>query len=243
MKRTILAGVALAALLALCMAGAGCKAQEEIQNVPTPRVDTQTIILRQNWPEEEHTIVVTGNGEVIAEPDFATIRVGVAATGDTAESASAQCLERTNGIFETALNFNIARTDISLAGMEIEARSQEGSDHVNDYQAKDTITVIVRDVQNVNTILTTMIDAGASQTYAVTYSITEASTAYREALAAAMADAEEKAGVLAEAAQVQVKSVVGVTEQPYDESKLVGVDFESSAIAVAAEVVVTYLIG
>lgn len=240
MKRMTMA-CTLLALAALCAAGAGCKAQEEIQNVPTPRVDTQTIILRQDWPEE-HTIVVTGNGEVIAEPDFATIRVGVSVTGETAESASALCTERVQGIYEAALNFDIHRTDISSAGIEIEARQQESGDGIVDYQARDTITVIVRDVPSVNSILTTVIDAGASQTYAVSYSITEASTAYREALAAAMADAYEKAQVLAESAQVRILSVVEAIEHPYDESKLVGVDFESSAIAVSAEVVVTYLI-
>ena len=58
-----------------------------------------------------------------------------------------------------------------------------------------------------------------------------------------MQDAQEKAGVLAESAGVRIQSVVRVEEQPYDESKLVGVDFESSAIAVTAKVIVTYLIG
>ena len=238
-KRTGLAAL----LCGVLLLSAGCKAQEEIQNVPTPKADTQTVILRQDWPDEEHTIVVTGNGEVIAKPDFATIRVGVTVTGDTAESASALCKERLQTIHDAALTFEMQRTDIATSGIEIEARRKEGSDEIVDYQAKDTITVIVRDVDNVGSILTTMIDAGASETYAVSYSLTEASTAYRAALTAAMQDAQEKAGVLAESAGVRIQSVVRVEEQPYDESKLVGVDFESSAIAVTAKVIVTYLIG
>lgn len=239
MKRKML----FALLLVLPLAAfTGCKEQEEIQNIPTPRGDAQTYILRQTWPEPEHSIEVTGSGEVIAEPDFATIRVGVSVTGDTAESASAQCQERLQLIYEAALGFDVARADISAAGIEIEARRDEEGGDIVDYLASDTVTVIVRRVSDLNTILTTVIDAGASQTYAVTYSITEASSAYREALAAAMADAHEKGSVLAEASGVELGEVIGVVEQPYDESKLIGVDFESSSIVVSADVIVTYLI-
>lgn len=239
MRRKIAALALL--LLVVLIAVVGCKDQEDIQNVPTPRVDTQTIILKQDWPQAERTIEVAGSGEVIAKPDFATVRVGVSMTGETAESASALCRELLQEIYDTALAFEVHRTDISTTGIEIEARPPESGDGA--YLAKDTITVIVRDVDNTNSILTAVIDAGASETFAVTYSITEASTAYRAALTAAMADAHEKASVLAEAAQVTLKSVISVVEQPYDESKLIGVDFESSAIAVTAAVVVTYLIG
>ena len=64
----------------------------------------------------------------------------------------------------------------------------------------------------------------------------------RRGLAAAMADAHEKGSVLAEASGVELGEVIGVVEQPYDESKLIGVDFESSSIVVSADVIVTYLI-
>ena len=221
------AKTALLLLLIPALLAAGCKEQEEIQNVPTPRGDTQTYILRQTWPEPEHTIEVAGSGEVITDPDFATIRVGVSVTGDTAESASAQCQERLQLIYEAALGFQVARADISSAGIEIEARRNEEGGEIVDFLASDTVTVI---------------DAGASQIYAVTYGVTEASTAYREALAAAVADAHEKAAVLAEASGASLGRVAGIVEQPYDESKLVGVDFESSSIVVTADVVVTFLI-
>lgn len=236
------AKTALLLLLIPAVFAAGCKEQEEIQNVPTPRGDTQTYILRQTWPEPEHTIEVAGSGEVITDPDFATIRVGVSVTGDTAESASAQCQERLQLIYEAALGFQVARADISSAGIEIEARRNEEGGEIVDFLASDTVTVIVRDVDDLNTVLTTVIDAGASQIYAVTYGVTEASTAYREALAAAVADAHEKAAVLAEASGASLGRVAGIVEQPYDESKLVGVDFESSSIVVTADVVVTFLI-
>jgi len=234
----------VACLLVILLIGlVGCMPQEEIQNVPTPRVDTQTIVVKQDWPEDERTIVVTGNGEFIAQADFATVRVGVTAAGATAEEASLLCNERLRAIFDAAGTSGVSARDITAAGIEIEPRRNDGEEEIIDYLAKDTITVIVRNVAIVNGILTKVIDAGASETFAVTYSLTEASDAYREALKNAMQDAAEKAAVLAEAGGVRVKEVIAAEEQPYDESKLVGVDFESSAIAVDAKIVVTYRIG
>lgn len=225
----------------------GCKAQEEIQNVPTPKPatntsTTSTVILKQDFPEEEHTIRVNGKGEYNAKPDFATIRLGVTASGVTAEEASQLCSERLSAIREAAIPLGVYVKDITTTGIEMETRTNELEEIVG-YVAKDNVTLIVRRVENVQSILPKLTDAGATQINAVTYSITEASAAYKEALNAAMADAAEKAGVIAAAGNVSIKRVIGVTEQPYDESKIVGVDFESSSIAVSAAVEVIYQIG
>jgi uncharacterized protein YggE len=75
----------------------------------------------------------------------------------------------------------------------------------------------------------------------VTYSLTDASSAYNDALAAAMSNAYEKASALAAAGGVTLDTIVSVVETP-GEDQLVGVAFESSAIAVNAQVTVVYLI-
>lgn len=235
--------LALIALAAVC----GCKAQEEIQNVPTPKPEkptstTSTVILKQDFPEEEHTIQISGRGEVNAKPDFATISLGVTAAGETAEEASQLCSERLTAIRQAAISLSVFAKDITTAGIEMETRVNELEEIVG-YVAKDNVTLIVRRVENVQNILPKLTDAGATQINAVTYSITEASAAYQEALTAAMAEAAEKAQVIAEAGGVTLKRVIGVTEKPYDETKIVGVDFESSSIAVSAEVEVIYQIG
>ena len=246
-RRLILRGVfgvcgAALTVLALC----GCKAQEEIQNAPTPKPSTtsstSTVILKQDFPEEEHTIVVSGAGEVNAKPDFATIRLGVTASGETAEEASTLCSERLSAIREAAIGLRVSTADITTTGIEMETKLNELEEIVG-YTAKDTVTLIVRRVDDIQNILPKLTDAGATRIDTVTYSITEASAAYKEALAAAMRDAAEKAEVIATEGGVTVKRVIGVTEEPYDESKIVGVDFESSSIAVKAGVTVTYLIG
>ena len=82
-----------------------------------------------------------------------------------------------------------------------------------------------------------------SHAVSVTYSITESSEAYRSALSAAIEDARSKAETLAESTGVRLGEVIGIVETAFDETKLIGVAFESSAIAVNAQVTVRYKIG
>ena len=91
--------------------------------------------------------------------------------------------------------------------------------------------------------MTTLSDVSLYEFSSITYSITEASEAYRQALVVATEDALAKATVLAESTGVALGAVVGIVETEYDDSKLIGVAYESTAIAVAAEVTVRYRIG
>ena len=57
MKR--LKGVcALFAATAVLLAAAGCKSQEEIVNVPTPKPERQTVVVNNEAAEAEHWIEV-----------------------------------------------------------------------------------------------------------------------------------------------------------------------------------------
>ena len=242
-KRVILP--LLAAAMGLCLAY-GCKAQEEIQNVPTPKpastASVETIYLHQDKEETERTVEVTGNGTFYAEPDYAAIRLGVTVTGGTAEEASTLCTEKLQQITDAAGGMHIGSKNIDTTDVEIEARLAENGEDVADYRAKAAVTVTVRNMANLGAIMTTLMDAGATET-TVTFSLEDATAAYGEALTEAMADARSKADTLAEASEAKVKSVVSVVEQPYDESALTGIAFESSTIEVNATVRVTYLIG
>ncbi|MPM51976.1 hypothetical protein SDC9_98729 [bioreactor metagenome] len=92
-----------------------------------------------------------------------------------------------------------------------------------------------------NAILSPIIDARITESYEVTYSLLDASAAYSSALAAAMADAQEKAAAIAAAGGVILGGILSVSESPI-ESQLAGVAFKSSSIAVDAAVTVTYQI-
>jgi len=218
----------------------GCKAQEDIGNVPTPKPEKQTVVVNHELEKPEHYIQVVGNGEIIASPDFATIMLGVAVKGDTAETASAACQEEVKKAIAAATGMRIARDKISMRGVEIEPKLKPNSDAVSHYAATDVVTVIIQQVTQAESILTAMLDAGNFELRSITYSLTESSDAYQRALVAATADALAKATVLAESTGAKLGKVIGITETAYDSNTLIGGSFESSTIAVTAQITVRY---
>ena len=127
-----------------------------------------------------------------------------------------------------------------MRGVEIEPKLKPNSDAVSHYAATDAVTVVTERVTEVKTLLAAVMDAGSFELHGITYSLTESSEAYRTALVAATKDAYEKAVVLAEATGANLGKVIGVTETDYDDSTLAGENFESSAIAVNAQITVRY---
>lgn len=234
--------VVLLAVSSIAVMLIGCKPEEEIQNVPTPKPQSAEIVVNHELEAPEHTVNVSGHGEVIATPDFATITVGVHATADTAENASAQCETNMQKVYDTAMSFGVAKVDASMTGIDITAQLREADGAVTGYVASETITVVVRNVKIASTVMSTIIDAGASEISGITYSLVDASSAYQQALAKAMEDAKAKADAVAIAAGVKLGDVASVVETPYNDSKLMGVTFESSQIIVSADVSVSYLI-
>ena len=220
----------------------GCKPEEEIQNVPTPKPQSSEIVINHELEAPEHTVNVSGHGEVIATPDFATITVGVHATADTAENASAQCQANMQTVYDTAMSFGVAKVDASMTGIDITTQIRETDGMITGYIASETITVVVHNVKLASTVMSAIIDAGASEISGITYSLVDASGAYQQALAKAMEDAKAKADAVATAAGVKLGAVSTVVETPYNDSKLMGVTFESSQIVVSADVSVSYLI-
>lgn len=240
MKKTRFLLMALALLTA--SAGIGCKAADDIQNIPTPKPSDNGVVVRNEVNVIEHVIEVQGYAQVMAPPDYATITLGVQGSSDTAEQASLLCTENRLSVYEALLLTGVREGDIVAAGISITANTRESDGSVVGYVATDTLTIIAPDIATANSVMSVAIDAGASNIHGITYSLTDATPSYQAALENAMSDALTKATVLAEAAGVTLGAVVGVEESPHDGSSLIGVDSESSSIAIAAGVTVRYLI-
>ena len=220
---------------------AACKEQDDIVPGPTAKPEQPNVIVNNEAVEPDHTIVVSGYGEVIAEPDFATINIVTVGASATSEEASSLCETMTAQVKEIAGAQNVLSKNLTVSGVTLSSTTRESDGAVTGYTARQTITIIETNVARVNTILSPIIDARITESYEVTYSLTDASSAYAGALAAAIADAREKAEAIASASNVAIDEVLLVTEAPL-ENQLVGVAFKSSSIAVDANLTVTYTI-
>lgn len=240
-KKTI--RLLLCAAVITLMAGslAACKEEGDIVPGPTAKPEQPTVIVNNEAIPPDHTIVVSGYGEVIAEPDFATINIVTVGASATSEEASSLCETMTAQVKEIAGAQNVLMKNLTVSGVTLSSTTRESDGVVTGYTARQTITIIETNVFRVNAILSPIIDARITESYEVTYSLTDASAAYAGALAAAIADAKEKAEAIALASNVALDQVLLVTEAPL-ENQLVGVAFKSSSIAVDANLTVTYSI-
>ena len=225
----------------MMLAFAACKEQEDITPGPTAKPQQPTVIVNNEAKESEHYIEVGGFGEVIAEPDFSTITIVAMGASATSEEAAANCAAVTLQVKDIAGTQSVLANNLTTSGVTLSTNTRESDGAVTGYVARETITIIENNVERVNAILSPIIDARIIESYEVTYSIRDASAAYNGALAAAMADAQEKAAAIAQAGGVTLGPVVSVSETP-TESQLVGVAFKSSSIGVTANLTVTYLI-
>lgn len=230
-------------LFAIALGGSfGCKAENEITPAPTAVPKQPDVIVNNNEQSPDHTIEVSGYGEVIAAPDFAAITLRVQGTHETAEEATLQCEALTASAIDVAMSHRVTRRNITTAGVTLNTNQRESDGAIIGYLATDAVTIILNDVSAVNALLSAVIDADVTENYTVTYSLTDTSAAYHAALTAAMEDALAKATSLAAAGNVPLGAVIGVTETPGEDYKLVGFAFETSQIAVSAKVTVQYKI-
>ena len=240
-QRAMRTSICLSLVLLLSLSLAACKEEGDITPGPTAQPEQPTVIVNNEAAEAEHSIVVSGFGEVITEPDFATIVIVAMGTSATSEEAAANCEAVTKQVKEIAGAQSVLAKDLTTSGVTLSSNTRESDGAITGYVARDTITIIENNVSRVNTILSPIIDARIIESYEVTYSLLDGSAAYSNALAAAMTDAQEKAEAIAAAGGVTLGGVISVTETPA-ESQLAGVAFKSSSIAVDAVLTVTYLI-
>ncbi len=229
--------LALIALLMLSLAA--CKEEGDITPGPTAKPEQPTVIVNNESPKEDHTVVVSGYGVVTVEPDFATINIITAGSSPTAEEAAALCATATQQVRDTAGTQNVLSRNVTTSGVTLSTTTRESDGAVIGYTARQTITIIESDISRVNTILSPIIDAKILESYEVTYSLLDASSAYSGALAAAVADAKAKAEAIAKAGGVALDAMLTVSEAPV-ENQLVGIAFKSSSIEVEANLTVTF---
>ena len=236
-KTWLLAVLCIGIALAL---GYGCMAPDTIDYVaPTPKSETQRVVINHELEAPEHTLEVSGYGEVITQPDFSTIALSVHAGADAAEAASTQCSELMQSTYDLAISLGVRQADITTSAIEIIPQVNESTGEAKGYTAAQNITMIVRDVALANSILSTIVDSSQTEILSVTYSLTDATSAYLEALAVAMADAQVKAQALAEASALTLGPVIYVSELNGEDALSAGT-YPSSAIAIPARVNVTY---
>lgn len=166
-------------------------------------------------PEAQNAISVSGEGKVSAEPDMAEIIIGVESRAPTAKEAASQNSEDMNEVMAVLEGMGIAEEDIQTVDysirVEMDYRGDEGPTVVG-YVVDNAMRVKVSDLDLVGDLLDEVTEAGANNIYGITFTVEDPRPFQEQARAMAVAEARNKAGQLAEAADVRLGDLLSLSE-------------------------------
>ncbi len=180
----------------------------------------------------DRTVSTTGVAIVRSAPDEALVSLGVRTDADTAEEAMASNAERMNDVVAALLDAGIGEGDLATSYINLYPRWDNSGTSVDGFTAENQLTATLHDMDRVGAIIDRAVAAGANLTSGITFRVSDDGDAADRALAEAVADARDKAELLAEAGGAGLGAVISITEvssgsQPpiyYEERAAVGGD-------------------
>ncbi|QQR39990.1 SIMPL domain-containing protein [Devosia rhizoryzae] len=180
-------------------------------------------LLTTALPAYAGTISIEGRGEVRAAPDMATINSGVMTQGATAREALDANTTAMNELLATLKEAGIEARDIQTSGFSVnpnyvysDARDANGytmPPKIDGYQVSNSVTVVVRELADLGSILDQSVTVGANTVNGVSFSVADPADLLNEARKAAFADAREKAELYAEVAGETLGDLESVSER------------------------------
>jgi uncharacterized protein YggE len=164
----------------------------------------------------EHTIAVSGEGKVTVVPDMATVSLGVNVERDTAKAARQAAADQMTKIVAALKALGIADEDIATANVSLNPVYNypvNAQPTIHSYQLQNTVTVTVRDINQVSDVVDNAVQAGATQVNGVSFDVKDRAASEAKAREAAVKDARAKADSIANGLGVSIQGVASVAEQ------------------------------
>jgi len=162
------------------------------------------------------TITVVGEGTVKIKPDIAQANIGVEVIESTVKEASSGARDTMRAVLKALKEQGVDEKDIQTSGFSVWTERPYGSEGPSGdellYHVTNQVAVTIRDLETVETVLGSAIEAGANNIYGVTFSLADPSQVESEARKKAVADAQAKAQELAALNDVKLGDVVSVSE-------------------------------
>jgi len=161
-------------------------------------------------------ISVTGEATVSVPPDLAEIGGGVTSEAKTAREASEANNAAMGKVLQALKGAGIEEKDIQTARLSLQPQSapnRSGPSAIAGYRASNRVTIRVRDVTKVASVIDTLVGAGANEIGGINFVVSQASKLLDEARERAVADARRKAEIYAKAAGVTLGAPLSISEE------------------------------
>ena len=171
-----------------------------------------------NINNQQEGVWVSGRGEVMAVPDIATLRLGIAVQAASVAAAQSQATEAMDKVMAALTDNGVAEKDIQTQYFSIRQITkwdkEKEEEIVVGYRVTNKVTAKIRDIDKAGAIIDAVAEAGGDLTRidSIDFSVDDPSAYYEEARKEAMADAKAKAEQLAELADAKLGKATYISE-------------------------------
>ena len=161
------------------------------------------------------TLAISAAGEVKAEPDQATITLGVQTTQPTAAQAMADNARRMGEVIAALRRQGLGGKDIQTAGINLSAQydyQPNKAPQLIGYQASNQVTVTVGDLARLGATLDAVTTAGANEIQGVGFGIKDPQGPEDQARLMAVKALQAKAELYARASGYRIGRLVNLSE-------------------------------
>lgn len=160
-------------------------------------------------------IAVTGTGKVYLTPDVATISIGVHSEDESASRAVETNTQQAEAVTGTLLDIGVEEEDIKISNFSIYPDQQfdeSGNPLGTLYVVDNTVFVTVRELNNLGSIMGSVVEAGANSIFGIQFDVADKRKALSDARKMAVENAQVKAEELAQAAGVTLGEIQSINE-------------------------------
>lgn len=162
-----------------------------------------------------HILSISGHGEVRVKPDSVFVTAGVDSQGGTAGNALAVNNASMTSLFRVLKSAGIADRDIQTTGFSVHPRYERSNDQTHKllgYEVTNSVTVMLREVDDLGSLLDNLVNAGSNEISSVNYNVSNPGKALDAARKLAISDAEHAAKIYAEASGIRLGQIIQITE-------------------------------
>ena len=164
-------------------------------------------------------IQITGHGEVRSPPDLAIVTIGVMTQAATARDALDKNTAAIERVFAGLRAEGIDAKDLQTSNFTINPRYDYAQNNQTPrlvgYDVINTVVVSVRKISALGRVLDVAVSDGSNQINGVMFSIADPEPLRDKARQVAVADAERKAKLYADAARLKLGDIMSLSESNF----------------------------
>jgi uncharacterized protein YggE len=164
----------------------------------------------------DRLVTVAGDATVAVAPDTAMIRIGVTSQGKDARAASEANAKQMIAVLNAIKANGIDGRDIQTSRLSLQPQydaSKQGPARLTGFQVTNQVTVRIRNIGKLPSILDNAIAAGANEMSGIEFVVSQQSRLLDRARTEAIADAHRKAQLYAQAAGAKLGRVIAITDE------------------------------